>query len=185
MNMRFGNCEKGLMITIIGMMPFVLLIIINRIIVFSDGSKMPFWYSLIMILGMFLMFMGQVWIIYIWRKNRLSAIADENEPGEITMFRVTRDGVGIPQRAKIGAFGTAETQIYGQDADFLIDNDFPMKCINGNSLILVYDMINVSVNPQRSVARKFMRKHASDGLDAYKLAKQEGKVAKDAKEEKQ
>lgn len=184
MNLRFGNCEKGLMITIIGMFPFILLIIINRIIVFGDGTRMPFWYSLIIILGMFLMFMGQVWIIYIWRKNRLSPIADENNPGEITMFRITRDGIGVPQRAKIGAFGTAETQIYGEDADFQIDNDFPMKCINGNSLILTYDMLNVAINPQRSVARKIMRKITTGGRDAYRIAKGKGKVENYGKKEK-
>lgn len=174
--MRFGNCEKGATIYIMGLLPMLILLYVNRIAVFQQGEMIPFWYSLMMIISMFLTFMGLCWIILIVRKNRLSGLMDETKPEEIVLLRITQDGIFIPQIAPKGTFGTAKTVMYGEDADFLDTGEFPMKTLNGNPAMLVYDLMNVSINPKRSVARKVMRKYVSDGRDAYKIAKKKNKV---------
>ncbi len=38
--------------------PFGILIYINSIVVFTEGEMIPFWYSIMMIMGVFISFMG-------------------------------------------------------------------------------------------------------------------------------
>lgn len=183
--MRFGNCEKGAMLYVIGLFPLIILLFINKIAIFQAGEQVPFWYSLLMVMSMFLTFMGLIWIILSINKNRLRGLMDEIKPEEVVLLRITQDGIFIPQVAPKGTFGTAKTVIYGEDADFFDTGEFPMKTLNGNRAMLVYDLMNVSINPKRSVARKVMKKYVSDGRDGYKLAKKANKVIKSGIEEKE
>ena len=166
--MRFGNLEKGLFIFVSGMMPFILLIYINNMVVFREGEQIPFWYSIIIIMGCFIMFMGLIWIIAKFRGTRAYIMADEIGPGETVVIRVTYDGVIVPTVAPKGTSGKAETLCYGDNADFMDDGAFRLRLINGCPAIIVYDALNMAIDLRRSFARKKMKQHVENGPDAYK-----------------
>ena len=166
--MRFGNLEKGLVIYISGMFPFILLIYINKIAYFSEGEQIPFWYSLMMIMGLFISFMGMVWIIAKSRGTRSYIMMDEIMPDEIVDIRVTNDGIIVPTVARKGTSGKAETICYGDDADFMDDGEFRLRLINGCPAIITYDALNMAIDLRRSFARKKMKQHVENGTEAYK-----------------
>ena len=171
MRLRFGNLEKGLFIYIIGLVPIVLLIIINKLL------GLPFWYNLLLILAMFMNFMGVIWIIIQVRKNRATPMIDEAGPEEVKAIRVTKDGIIIPQFVPKGLYGVAETIIYGRDADFHDEADFPLRTIDGSPAILIFDWLNTAIDVRRSVARKHWKKYSSpNGPSAYEQAKKQNKV---------
>lgn len=179
---RFGNLEKGLFIYISGMMPFMILIYINRIAVFIDGEQIPFWYSIMIIMGCFIQLMGIVWIIAKVRGTRSYIMMDDTAPEEIVIIRVTNDGVIVPTVAPKGTYGKAETICYGDDADFMDDGEFRLRLINGCPAIICYDNLNMAIDLRRSMARKIMRRHVENGPSAYKLWKllwKNGKPKKD------
>lgn len=173
--MRFGNLEKGIFLFIVGMFPFWILIYINQIAVFKAGEQIPFWYSLMIVIGVFMMFMGLVWIVSKVRGTRSYIMMDEIAPDEIVIIRVTQDGVIVPTVAPKGTYGKAETVCYGDDADFMDDGEFRLRLINGCPAIITYDMLNMAIDLRRSMARKQMRKHVENGPDGYKLWKRKKK----------
>lgn len=185
--MRFGNLEKGLFIYVIGMFPFAILIYINKIAYFKEGEQIPFWYSIMMIMAVFIQFMGIVWIIAKVRGNRAYIFMDDTAPEEIVIIRVTKDGVVIPTVAPKGTYGKAETLCYGDDADFMDDGEFRLRLINGCPAIITYDLLNTSIDLRRSLTRKYMKKHVENGPEGYKLWKRKKKdkyeVDDDGKEE--
>jgi len=180
--MRFGNLEKGLFIYIVGMMPFVILIYINKIAYFKEGEQIPFWYSIMMIMSVFIQFMGVVWIVAKVRGNRAHIFMDDTAPEEIVILRVTKDGIFVPTVAPKGTYGKAETLCYGDDADFMDDGEFRLRLINGNPAIISYDLLNTSIDLRRSLARKYMKKHVENGPEAYKLWKRSKKPKKPKKD---
>ena len=180
--MRFGNLEKGLFIYVIGMMPFAILIWINKIAFFKEGEQIPFWYSIMMIMAVFIQFMGVVWIVAKVRGNRVYVFMDEIAPDEIVLIRVTKDGIVVPTVAPKGTYGKAETLCYGDDADFMDDGAFRLRLINGVPVIIVYDLLNTAIDLRRSMARKIMSKHVENGPEGYKIWKRlwrHGKPKKD------
>jgi len=166
--MRFGNLERGLFIFITGMMPFIILIYVNKIAVFKDGEQIPFWYSIMIIMGVFIMLMGLVWILMKCRGTRAYILMDDIAPNEIVIIRVTKDGVIVPTVAPKGTYGKAETICYGENADFMDDGEFRLRLINGCPAIITYDMLNTALDLRRSISRKYMRRYVDDGPDAYK-----------------
>lgn len=177
--MRFGNLEKGVFIYVSGMMPFIILIYINKIAVFKAGEQIPFWYSIMIIMGCFIQFMGIVWIVAKARGSRSYVMMDETAPEEITDVRVTKDGIIIPLFAPKGTYGKAETLCYGENADFMDDGEFPLRTINGNPAMITYDLSNTALDLRRSIARKYMRKHVENGVDGYKHWKKKKKYEVD------
>ena len=177
--MRFGNLEKGLTLYVSGMIIFLLLLYINKIAVFKDGEQIPFWYSIMIVMGCFIQFMGVVWIIAKVRGSRTHIMMDEIEPDEIVIVRVTKDGVIVPTVASKGTYGKAETLCYGENADFMDDGEFRLRLINGCPAIITYDLLNTAIDLRRSIARKTMRKHVENGPDAYRLWKRWKKPKKD------
>ena len=166
--MRFGNLEKGVFIYISGMMPFIILIYINKIAVFKAGEQIPFWYSIMIVMGCFIQFMGIIWIVSKFRGSRAYVLADDAAPEEVVVIRVTKDGIILPLFAPKGTYGKAETLCYGENADFMDDGEFPLRTINGNPAIITYDLLNTAMDFKRSIARKYMRKHVENGPDGYK-----------------
>lgn len=171
MALRFGHLEKGGFLFIIGMFPIMLLLYINSIAVFRQGEMIPFWYSLLMIVSMFLQFMGFVWVALHVRSTRANVVMDETLPEEVKVFRVTRDGIILNQFAPKGLYGTIETIVYGEDADFNDMGEFPLRTLDGSPAVLVFDMINTAIDVRRSVGRKYMKKHVNDGVEGYNLWK--------------
>ena len=176
--MRFGTLEKGIVLYVVGMFPFWILIYINSFAHFKEGEMIPFWYSIMMIMGVFISFMGVVWIVLKVRGNRAYIFTDETGPAEITVIRVTNDGVIVPTVAPKGTFGKAETVCYGDDADFMDDGAFRLRLINGNPAIIVFDNLNMAIDLRRSMARKIMKRHVNNGHDAYKIWKKKTKKPK-------
>lgn len=179
--MRFGHCEKGLSLFIVGIVPLLLILYINRIVTFQEGDVIPLWYNLLIVIAMFMMFMGIIWIILHIRTTKAFVMLDETQPEEVKVFRITRDGIILAQFAPKGLYGTVETIVYGEDADFEDMGEFPLRSLDGSPSVLVFDMLNTVINPVRSVARKYMKHHISDGIDGYKLWK---RIKKEKKEEK-
>ena len=169
--MRFGNLEKGVFLFIVGMFPFWILVYINNIAHFREGEMIPFWYSLMIIIGVFMMFMGIVWIVLKVRGTRAYIMMDEIAPDEIVILRVTQDGILVPTVAPKGMYGKAETVFYGNDADIMDDGEFRLRLINGCPVIISYDLLNMAIDLRRSLARKYMRKHVENGPEGYKLWK--------------
>lgn len=167
--MRFGNLEKGVFLYVSGTIPFLILIYINKIAVFKAGEQIPFWYSIILIMGCFIQLMGIVWIVAKFRGSRAYVLADAANPEEVVVIRVTKDGIIIPLFAPKGAYGKAETLCYGENADFMDDGSFPLRTINGNPAIIVYDLLNMALDFRRSIARKYMKKHVDGGVEGYKF----------------
>lgn len=165
-HMRFGHCEKGLFVYIVGLMPFLILIYVNKI------AGAVFWYNLLIFFGVFMNFMGIMWIILNIRKNKLSPLINNCDPGETVAIRVTKDGIIIPQFVPKGLFGIAKTVIFGENADFTDNVDFPLRTISGSPAILVFDWLNTAIDLRRSVARKHWKRYVPNGPDAYKQFKE-------------
>ena len=166
--MRFGALEKGVFLFVSGMLPFGILIYVNSIAIFKEGEMIPFWYSLMIVMGLFIMFMGLIWIVSKVRGNRAYIFTDDTAPEEIVIIRVTKDGVIVPTVAPKGTYGKAETLCYGDDADFMDDGEFRLRLINGCPAIITYDLLNTAIDLRRSMSRKIMRKHVENGTEAYK-----------------
>ena len=166
--MRFGNLEKGIFIYVSGMMPFLILLYVNKIAVFKAGEQIPFWYSIMIIMGCFIMFMGLVWIVVKVRGTRAYVMMDEIMPDEIVDIRVTNDGIIVPTVARKGTSGKAETVCYGENADFMDDGEFRLRLINGCPAIITYDALNMAIDLRRSFARKKMKMHVENGIEGYK-----------------
>ena len=182
--MRFGNLEKGLFIYVSGMLTFVILIYINNIAVFKAGEQIPFWYSIMIIMGSFIQFMGLVWIVVKVRGTRAYIMMDDIAPDEIVDIRVTQDGIIVPTVARKGTSGKAETICYGENADFMDDGAFRLRLINGSPAIITYDALNMAIDLRRSLARKKMSQHVENGPDAYKHWKVWKKNKKDGENKK-
>lgn len=169
--MRFGNLEKGVFIYVSNMMPFFMLIYINKIAVFAAGEQIPFWYSIMIVMGCFIQFMGLIWIVSKARGTRSYVFMDDANPEEVVVLRFTKDGILVPLFAPKGTYGKAETLCYGENADFMDDGEFPLRTINGNPVIVTYDLLNTALDFKRSIARKYMKKHVENGPEGYKLWK--------------
>ena len=179
--MKFGQCEKSIFIFIIGLFIFALLVVINSVVRFQQGEGIPFWYSLLIIMGCFIQFMSMLWLIFKVRGSRVLPQIDETLPEEAANFRVTSDGIIFSDFVNKGIYGKAETVNYGKNADYMDDGLFPMRTLNGNPAMITYDLVNTSLDLRRSIARKYMKRYVKDGPDAYKIWKQkktEGKVWK-------
>jgi hypothetical protein len=172
---RFGNREKAVFIFVIGMVPILIIVIINNLVTVG-GEQIPFWYNALLIMGTLIEFMGLIWIISKVSSSRTVPLIDDTEPNESVVIRVTKDGIIIPLICPKGTYGTAQTLCYGNDADFIDTGDFPLRTVNGNPAMIVFDMLNTSQDLRRSVARSFMKRHVESGRDGYKTAKIKGKV---------
>ena len=169
--MRFGTLEKGVFMYVSGMLPFGILIYINSIVVFTEGEMIPFWYSIMMIMGVFISFMGLIWVVLKVRGNRAYILTDDTAPEEIVIIRVTNDGVVVPTVAPKGTYGKAETLCYGEDADFMDDGASRLRLINGSPVIITYDLLNNAIDLRRSMTRKIWKRHVENGTEAYKRGK--------------
>ena len=179
--MRFGDCEKGVFVYVVGLVPFIIIMIINKMVAGRTiVGGIPFYYNLLIFMGCFMTFMGLIWIVVAFRKNRLSPMNDKTDPDECTAVRVTKDGIVLPQFVKKGLFGVNKTLIFGEPADFIDTSEFPLRIVNGNPAIIVFDWNNTTMDLRRSVARKHWKRYVADGPSAYRLwkEKQDGKKTK-------
>lgn len=168
--MRFGNQEISISIFIIGSAPMLLMILYHNDILVRIFS----------FFSLFFMFMGIGWINYIISRNRLSPLINRASPDETVWLRFTKDRIFIPQFVRKGPYGQTKGVVFREKADVLDDGDFPVKTLNGNPGIIVYDMMNTSVDLKKSVVRKQMSDifNIRSGREGYKLAKEKKMVIK-------
>lgn len=166
--MRFGHCEKSLCIYVMGIIPLVILVMVG----------MPFFYKVAVLISVFITFMSSLWLPMQIRKFRLTPLMDDAYPDETVWLRFTKDKIFIPQFVKKSTYGVTKGLIYGEKADVLDDGDFPVKTLNGNPAVIMYDMMNTTVDLKKSLARRFMKKryNVEGGIDGYNLAMADGKV---------
>uniref|UniRef100_A0A6M3M267 Uncharacterized protein n=1 Tax=viral metagenome TaxID=1070528 RepID=A0A6M3M267_9ZZZZ len=115
---------------------------------------------------------------YIIAKNQLRCAIDRCKPDETTWLRITKDHIIVPQFVDKGPYGQTKGVTYKQKADVIDDGSFPIRWLNGNPSILMYDLMNTNVDLKKSIARKKMkiRFGIRSGVEAYDKAKKEGQV---------
>jgi len=163
-----GHQEVSMLIYVIGTVPFL--------IVLSWG--LPFTVNALIIMGMIMILFAAIWPNFLISYNKLQPLINRIPPTDVVWLRFTKDGMFIPQVAKKGAYGQTKGIIYKQKADVIDKGDFPVRCINGNPGILVYDMISHNINPKQAVAwkRLFKKYNVESGKEAYKKAKEDEEV---------
>jgi len=168
MRMRFGNLETAVSIYMVGLIFFMIMILLI----------MPLIYIVLMFMGIIFTLSGLLWICYLVARNKLRPLIDKCKPNETVWFRYTKDRLFIPQVVPKGPYGQTKGVINGVPADVVDDGDFPVRTLNGNPGIIVYDMMNTAVDLRKSVARKQMSKKYKirNGIEGYQKAKESGEV---------
>jgi len=166
--MRFGSPEANVMIWFIGFVPLVLILAMNppMIIIICVFASMIF--TLI----------SACWMPYLINKNHLRPAIDKCGQDETTWLRITKDRMIIPQFVDKGPYGQTRGVTFKEKADVVDDGSFPVRWLNGNPGIIMYDLMNTSVDLNKSVARKKMKHEYGirSGIEGYHRAKAEGKV---------
>lgn len=165
-----GHQEVSMLIYVVGTIPFLIIL----------GWGLPLTVNVLMIVGMLMLLFAAIWPNYLISYNKLQPLINRIRPEQdVIWVRITKSGMLSFQIAKKGAYGQTKGIMHGQKADVINKGDFPIRCINGNSGILVYDMMSHNVNPKHAVAWKelFKNNKVRTGRDAYYKAK---KVTDDA-----
>ena len=166
--MRFGNPEASVMLWFMGIVPLVIIMAMNPpgLIVVCIFASIIF--TLI----------SACWMPYLITKNHLRPAVDKCGHNETTWLRITKDRIVVPQFVDKGPYGQTRGVTFKEKADVVDDGSFPIKWLNGNPCILMYDLMNTSVDLNKSVARKKMQKQYGirSGIEGYHKAKNEGQV---------
>jgi len=166
--MRFGHQETSISIYIIGAAPLILVMLYHE----------DFLLRFLAFISLFFTLLALCWILFIISRTRVSPLINKASPDETVWLRITKDRIFIPQFVRKGPYGQTKGVVFGAKADVLDDGDFPVKTLNGNPALIMYDMMNTAVNLKKSVARKETGNifNIKTGRDAYKLAKEKKKV---------
>lgn len=167
MNM-LGNQSVSIMVYMIGLSMFLLVFFIST----------SFFIQILMIFGIIFTLFALLWINYIISYNHLQVFINRIKPNQQVWLRFTSDGMFIPQLVKKGPYGQTKGVMYKQKADVIDKGDFPIRLINGNSGLIVYDRISHNINLKHAASWKklFKEYEVSSGIDAYKKAKADNMV---------
>lgn len=118
------------------------------------------------------------WMPFVIAKNQLRPAIDRCKPDETTWLRITKDHIIVPQFVNKGPYGQTKGITHKEKADVIDDGSFPVRWLNGNPGIVMYDLMNTNANLDKSVARKMMREKfgVRTGIEAYDKAKKEKEV---------
>ena len=165
---RFGHPEYGICVWLVGFFCTLCIFFMNP----------PMIVMVLIGLSWFFGIIGVCWLPYVVAKNQLRPGIDRCRPGETTWLRVTKDHIFAPQFVDKGPYGQTKGITYKEKADVIDDGAFPIRWMNGNPGILMYDNMNTSIDLNKSVARKIMKqKHGvRTGIEAYNLAKEKKEV---------
>ena len=126
--------------------------------------------KLLIIVSLIFSFFAFIWVNYLISYNRLGPLINRIKPEEdVVWIRISKNKLLTFQVAKKGVYGQTKGMIHGQKADVIDKGDFPIRLINGNSAIVVYDLMSHNVNVEHAVAWKqlFKKQKVSTGRDAY------------------
>ena len=162
---RIGHPEYGIITWIVGQIPLLLILFFNP----------PFIVTLLIFASITISVFGVTWLPHIISKNQLRPAIDKCKPGETTWCRVSKDRIIVPQFVTKGPYGQTKGVVYREKADVIDDGAFPIRWLNGNPCILMYDLMNTSIDLNKSVARKIMKKNFDirSGIEAYEKCKKE------------
>ena len=165
---RIGNSEYSVILWVVSIMPIVFILFMNPPLI----TYVFIFISIIM--GLFAI----LWMPTLISKYSLRPAIDKAKANETTWCRVTKDRILAPQFVDKGPYGQNKGVTYKAKADIIDDGSFPIKWLNGNPCVLMYDLLNVNINLEKSVARKLMQKTYGirSGIDGYKKAKQDKEV---------
>lgn len=165
---RFGHPEYSIMLWLVSMF-------CSLIVVFMNPPPVVI---VLTFAGIFFGIIAICWMPYIIAKNQLRCAIDRCKPDETTWLRITKDHIIVPQFVDKGPYGQTKGVTYKQKADVIDDGSFPIRWLNGNPGILMYDLMNTNVDLKKSIARKKMkiRFGIRSGVEAYDKAKKEGQV---------
>ena len=118
------------------------------------------------------------WMPHLVAKYQLRPQIDKCKANETTWMRCTKDRILHSQFVDKGPYGQTKGITYKEKADVIDDGSFPIRWLNGNPAILMYDNMNTNVDLNKSVARKIMKKKygVRSGIEAYNMAKEKKEV---------
>jgi len=165
---RIGHSEYSIICWIVSLIPLLVILIINP----------PFLVVFLVISNIIIGLVAICWMPLLVAKYRLRPAIDHCKPNETTWARVTKDRIIVPQFVSKGPYGQNKGVTYKEKADIIDDGSFPVKWLNGNPCVLMYDLINTSIDLNKSVARKLMKQEHGirSGVEGYMKAKKEKKV---------
>ena len=163
--MRFGNQEGSILLWFMSIVPLVIVLLMNPPLVITVCIFAS------IVFGLFAI----SWLPYLITKYHLRPGIDKCGSNETTWLRITKDRMIMPQFDDKGPYGQTKGITYGEKADVIDDGAFPIRWVNGNPGILMYDLMNTSVDLNKSVARKKMKEEYGirSGIDGYQKAKKE------------
>ena len=165
---RFGNPEGSILLWFVGIMPLVIVFLTDPPLLVLICIFASILFTLVAI----------CWLPYLISKYQLRPGIDKCVRNETTWARVTKDRILIPQFVDKGPYGQTKGVTYKEKADVIDDGSFPIRWLNGNPCILMYDLMNTSIDLNKSVARKKMSQKFGirSGIEGYEQAKAKGKV---------
>jgi len=165
---RIGNSEYSIICWIVSLVPILV------ILVFNPPPLVIFMVIVNIIIGL----IAICWMPTLVAKYRLRPAIDKCKPDETTWCRVTKDRIVVPQFVSKGPYGRNKGVTYHEKADIIDDGSFPVKWLNGNPCVLMYDLINTSIDLNKSVARKIMKQKYGirSGVEGYEKAKEQRRV---------
>ena len=163
-----GNQSVSVMMYMIG---FIMIMI-----VFFLANN--FLVQIFLIFGIIFTLFALIYVNYLISYNHLQVFINRIKPNEQVWLRFTSDGMFIPQLVKKGPYGQTKGVMYKQKADVIDKGDFPIRLINGNSGLIVYDRISHNINLKHASSWKklFKKYKISSGMEAYKKAKSDKMV---------
>lgn len=178
---RFGHSEYSIMIWLVSVFPLIILLFIPPPFPWGFSGAFDSYRWFIVILIVFSIVIGVFaicWMPYLVGKYRLRPQIDRCKEGETCWNRVTKDRIIVSQFVDKGPYGQNKGVTYKEKADIIDDGSFACKYLNGNSVVIMYDLMNVNADLNKSVARKQMMKDHGirSGVEGYKKAKDEGMV---------
>ena len=168
---RFGHPEYGIGCWIVSVFCTLVILFLNP----------PMIIIILIIASIFFGAIGISWLPYIVAKNQLRPAIDRCKPDETTWLRITKDRIIAPQFVTKGPYGQSKGVTYKQKADIIDDGNFPVRWLNGNPGVIMYDLMNTNADLNKSVARKQMQKQHGirNGIEAYELAKKQKEILND------
>jgi len=162
---RIGAPEISIMCWFVGMFLMLMTIFMG----------MPWIYIMFIVCAIVFTLIGTCWTNWYVCKYKLRPAIDRCRPGETTWLRVTKDHIIAPQFVDKGSYGQTKGVTFKDKADVLDDGEFGIRWLNGNPGVIMYDLMNVNADLNKSVARKLMKQKFGirSGIEGYNLAKKQ------------
>jgi hypothetical protein len=179
--MKFGILERCALLTLLGVFWFIIAVSVT--IPMQAGEYVYFFHLpteliFLMLMCFLFLYFPFIYLAYEVTSNKCLPNLNKNAPDETTWHRFTKDGLYLPQTVPKGPYGVTKGVMYGNKSDIINKGDFPVRAVNGNQGIIVFDMRATNCNLKHGAAwmKIFRLFKVRTGKDAYLRAEKEGKV---------